>query len=81
MLKIVRNNFSALFTIHYSLFTIHYSLFISMEGVYAENRLERFQCTIHYSLFVIHCFTYLTANKEPFTLLKYTRSSLIATDV
>ena len=25
--------------------------FISMDGVYAENRQERFQCTINYSLF------------------------------
>ena len=27
--------------------TAHFSLFISMDGVYAENRLERFQCIFH----------------------------------
>ncbi len=31
----------------FKLFTIHYSLFMSMDGRYAENRLERFQCIIH----------------------------------
>jgi len=28
----------------------NYSLFNSMDGVYAENRMERFQYIVHYSL-------------------------------
>ncbi len=47
---------------------LNYSLFISMDGVYAENRRERFQYIIHFSLSSY----YLTANNEPSTLLKYT---------
>jgi len=28
----------------------NFSFFTSMDGAYAENRLERFQCTFHFSL-------------------------------
>ena len=32
-----------------------FMLFISMDGMYTENRQERFQCIFHYSLFIFHC--------------------------
>ena len=58
ILKIVRNDFSAFFVSMdgwYSAMSQEGGAVISMDGVYAENRQERFQCTIRYSLFFASC--------------------------
>jgi len=50
---------------------VMFMLFISMDGVYTENRQERFQCIFHYSLFIFHCLLTAAQSKIEVNERKY----------